>query len=808
MARQPAEEQFNFNQGMKALEKGNYKEALSYFTPVLNAYPSHLKALYYAGKCHYLLDEYEKAGEHFKKVVQSGRAASLFPEQPGEVHLYLMRSIIDLNTQEALKVGLEGLELQPQSPYLQVVTGNCYYRMNQYEPALKHYDKAAQIEGSKPAYPDYPGRIPYNRSTALRNLKRYPEALEAVEEAIRRDPKEALFYNQKGVILGDGFKDYPGAVQWCKKALELDPEMNQTVKDGVYYYNAALYLMEQAKFLEAASYVEQALKFAPEDSSYKSLKKEIDQGLEQKGAAVPGKPKYAFADVGGMEKLKDEIRQIMKVIHTERTSARQYKIEKNGILLYGPPGCGKTFFAEAVAGEYGLNFFKVSISSVMSKWIGESAQNISKVFREALGKLPCLIFFDEFDAIAAKRGEIAGHMEYRQLVDSLLQEIDRHHSVEGLVIMAATNHLEDLDKSVIRDGRFDYKVRIEKPDYEARLGILQARLRGRPAETDLDLSRFAKDTEGFSAAQLSLVINDASLAAMEEKRSIGNSHLQQAYKKQLARDRFAGKRLGWDSLILEEGTKSKLQFIEKFIEHPKMVDALGIEAPTGVLLYGPPGTGKTTIARVLASEVEASFYPISASDVYSKWFGESEKKVKEIFEKARDNPPSIIFIDEIDSILSKRGAAESGGEAARNTIINLFLSEMDGISDNRGVFVVGATNRAELLDEAALRPGRLSEKIEIKLPASEQRLQMLGLFTRKMRLAEDVRLEELSKLAENFSGADLEGLCGLAGRNALMRTLSQAETPSIQMGDFLKALEEVKPKVAEKKRIGFSQEPG
>jgi transitional endoplasmic reticulum ATPase len=490
-----------------------------------------------------------------------------------------------------------------------------------------------------------------------------------------------------------------------------------------------------------------------------------------------------FADVGGMEPVKQEIRDSVGLMLQHPAEAERYGIEWNGILLHGPPGVGKTFFAEAIAGEYEMNFIHVSTGDLVSSLQGGSAQNIDKAFDTASQNLPCLLFFDEFDSVAQRRGGTPDQ-ESRRTVNQLLTALEAHRDERELLVVAASNEIEHLDPAVIRAGRFDRHVRVDLPDAPARRAIFQAELDERPVRPGIDLDELVRRTEGMTPATISKIVDSAALDVFKDAAGSGHQllldteHLLAAIESLGGQDRPMIEHWTWDALILPDATKAQLQQLQAVIEDPDSARRFGIDPPAGLLLAGPPGTGKTTVAKVLAAQAHCSFYPVSGADVMSKWVGESEGNIRRLFERARENRPSIVFIDEIDAIAGRRGAVE-----VHDTQVNQLLAEIDGVAGQRGVFVIGASNRPDQIDPAMLRGGRLSRTIILGLPDEAGRLAILRFHSARMPTV-GVNLEELGRDTEGMSPADLKAVCQEAGLTAMARD----GAASVTHEDFEEAL--------------------
>jgi transitional endoplasmic reticulum ATPase len=512
-----------------------------------------------------------------------------------------------------------------------------------------------------------------------------------------------------------------------------------------------------------------------------------------------------FSDVGGMDSLKQEVRETVGLVLEHPDDAERYGIEWNGILLHGPPGVGKTFFARAIAGEYDLNLMHVSTGDLIGGIQGQSAQNIDKAFQTAAQNLPCLLFFDEFDSIAQRRDN-SPDQESRRTVNQLLTSLEAHRDERRLLVMAATNDVSHLDPAVIRPGRFDRQIRIDLPDAQAREAIFRAELDDRPTAGDVELAELVRRTEGLTPAAIAKIVDTAALEVFREATESGQNlqldtaHLLSAVERHGGQDRPLVEHWTWDSLILDPAIKAQLQQLQAVIEDPEAAVRFGVEPPTGLLLAGPPGTGKTSVAKVLAAQAKCSFYPISGADVISKWVGESERNIRQLFERARANRPSIVFIDEIDAIAASRGQVET-----HDSHVNQLLSEIDGVSGQRGVFVIGATNRPDQLDPALLRGGRLSRTIVLGLPDEEARHALLCLMTARMPTV-GVDLEQLARDSDGLSPADLKGLCQEAALAAMTRTSgAEGQEAAITQEDFGEALRRLRGgRTQAPARVGFA----
>jgi transitional endoplasmic reticulum ATPase len=506
---------------------------------------------------------------------------------------------------------------------------------------------------------------------------------------------------------------------------------------------------------------------------------------------IPPHELETFDDVGGMEDVKERLRRTVGMILERARDAARLNVVHNGILLYGPPGTGKTLLARALAGEYGLRFIRFSPAAVASSYAHEPARKLRELFSLAEQSTPCLLFLDEIEVIGSRR-DAATSADAREVTTQLLNSLEESRSVPGLVILGATNQLDALDPA-LREGRFDSRVAVPLPEVEARRAIIEVQLKRRSQHVDwssIDLDEIAQQTTGRSGAALAGIVTEAAEHALHNNGRISQGDLLLAIRERSGQDRAQTfeEKVSWDDVVLPVATQERLHEILTVFQNPELGRQLGVAPPAGVLLYGPPGTGKTTIAKALATEVRASFYEQSAADLLSKYVGESEERVARLFSRARENRPSIIFIDEIDALLKRRSADSVAPWEER--VVSQFLRELDGLVSGTGVLLVGATNRIDIIDEA-VRERRLVA-IEVPLPDGAGRRKLLELVTKGVKLADDVDLGELAEMTEGMSGADLKGIRNAAGMKALTRAArsGNADEAAVAGDDFLAALAE------------------
>jgi len=526
-----------------------------------------------------------------------------------------------------------------------------------------------------------------------------------------------------------------------------------------------------------------------------------------------------YEDIGGLHEELQRIREMIELPLKHPELFRHLGIDPpKGVILYGPPGTGKTLIAKAIANETGAHFISINGPEIMSKFYGESEARLREVFQEAEQNAPSIIFIDELDAIAPKRSEVTGEVE-RRVVSQLLALMDGLKGRGQVIVIGATNRIEAIDPALRRPGRFDREIRIGVPDRNGRKEILQIHTRRMPIAEDVDLDEIADITHGFTGADLAALCREAAMNALRrflpkidlEKEVIPAEILEQL---KVTREDFANAlrmiqpsalrevileipNVKWEDVGDLQSVKQELkEAVEWPLKYPEVFKRLGIRPPRGILLYGPPGTGKTLLAKAVATESEANFISVKGPEVLSKWVGESEKAVREIFRKARETAPCIIFFDELDAIAPRRGLHADAGVTDR--IVNQLLTEMDGIQTLKGVVVIGASNRPDILDPALLRPGRFDRVIYVPPPDVDGRYQIFQIHTREMPLSDDVDLGKLAAMTEGYTGADIEAVCREA---AIMAMRENINIEKVSMRHFMMALEKIKPSITpEQKR--------
>ena len=520
----------------------------------------------------------------------------------------------------------------------------------------------------------------------------------------------------------------------------------------------------------------------------------------------------SYEDIGG---LKDEVKKVREMI--EIPLKRPELFEKlgiappKGVLMHGPPGTGKTLLAKAVASESDAHFIAINGPEIMSKYVGGSEENLREYFEEAEENSPSIIFIDELDAIAPKREETNGEVE-RRTVAQLLTLMDGLKSRGQVVVIGATNRPDSLDPALRRPGRFDREIEIGVPDSEERKEVLEIHTRNMPLAEDVDLDKIANTTHGCVGADLESLCKEAAMRVVRrilpeiqndeeipkdvmEKIVVTGEDFKNAQKEiqpsALREVLVQIPDIKWDDVGGLDDVKQELkEAVEWPLKHPETFQRLGIRPPKGTLLYGIPGTGKTLLAKAVASESEANFISVKGPELLSKWVGESEKGVREVFRKAKQASPTVIFFDEIDAIASARGGNDTDSGVTKR-VVNQLLTEMDGLEELEDVAIIAATNRPDILDAGLMRPGRFDRHIQVKEPDEEARISIFEVHTKDMPLASDVDIKKLAKNTDGYVGADIEAVCREAAMLTLRNNLEASEIPNKY---FKEAIDKVKPK--------------
>ncbi|MBW9051027.1 CDC48 family AAA ATPase [Rhizobium mesosinicum] len=530
-----------------------------------------------------------------------------------------------------------------------------------------------------------------------------------------------------------------------------------------------------------------------------------------------------YDDIGGLGSSVDQVREMVELPLRHPELFQRLGIDPpKGVLLYGPPGTGKTLLARAVANETEANFYHIAGPEIMGSRYGESEERLRQVFQEASQNAPSIIFIDEIDSIAPKREDVTGEVE-RRIVAQLLTLMDGLEPRQNIVVIGATNRRDAIDEALRRPGRFDREIVIGVPDQNGRREVLAIHTRGMPLADGTDLDEIARTTYGFVGADLGALAREAAMDALRrvlpdinlregipseilEKLTVSQDDFLSAMKRiqpsALREIMIQAPNVRWDDVGgLDEAQMKLKEGVELPLRAPQSFKRMGIRPAKGFLLFGPPGTGKTLLAKAVAREAEANFVATKSSDLLSKWYGESEQQVSRLFERARQVAPTVIFIDEIDSLAPARGGG-MGEPAVTERVVNTLLAEMDGLEDMQGVVVMAATNRPNLLDPALLRPGRFDELVYVPVPDLKARRKILGIHTRKMPLAGDIDLDELADKTVRFTGADLEDLTRRAGLIALRQSL---DASTVSKEDFAKALQEVRPSVTPEVEMEYEE---
>ncbi|MEM0271222.1 MAG: CDC48 family AAA ATPase [Thermoprotei archaeon] len=540
-----------------------------------------------------------------------------------------------------------------------------------------------------------------------------------------------------------------------------------------------------------------------------------------------GVPLVTFEDVGGLTKQIQKLRELVELPLLRPELFRTFSIRPpKGILLYGPPGTGKTLIARAVANTVKANFYLISGPEIGSKYYGESEKRLRDIFKEAEKTAPSIIFVDEIDSLAPSRDNTSTEVE-RRIVSQLLTLMDGLSPSDKVVVIGATNRVNAVDPALRRPGRFDREIEIPAPDAPARLEILKVHTRRLPLASDVSLEEIAELTNGFVGADLAALVREATLQALKRKtqdllygisdldlsiavtRSDFLAAIKEIEPSALREFRIEVPTTKWDDVVgLQDVKKELMESIEWPLKYPELYTKINAELPKGILLYGPPGTGKTLIARAVASESRANFITVTSSDLLSKWVGESEKALREVFRRAKQAAPCIIFFDEIEALAPVRSAEDNH---VTERLVSQLLTELDGLVKLNGVVVMAATNRPELVDPALLRPGRFDKILYVPLPDLSARSAILKLYVNKHTHDDDIDYLKLAQLTDGYSGADLKGVVDRAVQLAIREYVELKEKngaePKLRAEHLFEALKTVKPSQGKSIELMRSAQP-